>query len=339
METTFDLPKIRGKYRYNVDLSKTTWFGVGGPAQIVFLPKDADDLVHFLKNKPSDLEVTILGACSNIIVKDGGIEGVVIKLGREFAKISHANTDTNSDGSAKIQLNQKNTILADGDPRKAGRSECSVKKTINIGAANLCFNAALFTKINGLAGLEFMSSIPGNVGGAIAMNAGCYDSDISKTLILAKAIDFDGNVLEIDNADFGFKYRGNSLPKNLIFIEGIFKIEQSTSKEVGAKIAEFAAKREASQPIRQKTGGSTFKNPDQIESGGRSAWQLVDEAGCRGLKVGGAQISEKHCNFMINTGEAKAQDLIDLGNVVIDKVKGKTGIELRWEIKQIGKDA
>ncbi|MFT6105931.1 MAG: UDP-N-acetylmuramate dehydrogenase [Rickettsiales bacterium] len=301
METTHYLPKVRGKYRYNVDLSKTTWFGVGGPAQILFLPKDADDLVHFLKNKPNDLKVTILGASSNVIIKDGGIEGVVIKLGGEFAKFSH----------------QENEIT--------------------IGAGNLCFNAALYTKINGLAGLEFMSSIPGNVGGAIAMNAGCYDGDISKQLISATAIDFDGNVLEIANEDFGFKYRGNSLPKNLIFIKGVFSVEKSTTKEVGAKIADFAAKREASQPIRQKTGGSTFKNPDQIKSGGRSAWQIVDEAGCRGLKVGDAQVSEKHCNFMINTGDAKAQDLIDLGNLVIDKVKEKTGIELEWEIKRIGK--
>jgi UDP-N-acetylmuramate dehydrogenase len=336
METTFDLPKVRGKYRFNVDLSKTTWFRVGGKAQILFLPKDADDLSFFLKNKPGDLAVTILGACSNVIIKDGGIEGVVIKLGREFAKINHDDV-VNADMSAKIPDDKNSFISTGGVPRNAGSDTCRVKKTITIGAGNLCFNAALYTKINGLSGLEFLSSIPGNVGGAICMNAGCYDSDISKNIISATAIDFDGNILEISNKDFGFKYRGNSLPKNLIFVQGIFTIEQSTQKEVGAKIAEFAAKREASQPIRQKTGGSTFKNPDQEKSGGRSAWQLVDEAGCRGLKVGDAQVSEKHCNFMINIGEAKAQDLIDLGNLVIDKVKEKTGIELEWEIKRIGK--
>jgi UDP-N-acetylmuramate dehydrogenase len=302
METTFDLPKIRGKYRFNVDLSKTSWFRVGGKAQILFFPKDADDLEFFLKNKPSDLRITILGACSNVIIKDGGIEGMVIKLGGGFAKMSH----------------QKNIIT--------------------VGAANLCFNAALYTKIHGLSDLEFLSSIPGNVGGAIAMNAGCYGNDISKTLISAKAIDFEGNVFDIFNEDFGFKYRGNSLDKNLIFIEGSFEVGQSTLKEVGVKIADFAAKREASQPIRQKTGGSTFKNPDPEKSGGRSAWQLVAEAGCRGFKVGDAQMSEKHCNFMINIGEAKAQDLIDLGNLVIDKVKEKTGVVLEWEIKSIGKD-
>jgi UDP-N-acetylmuramate dehydrogenase len=297
-ESTFNLPKVRGTYRLNVDLSKTSWFRVGGPAQVLFLPKDLDDLAFFLKNKSSEIKVTILGACSNAIIRDEGIEGVVIKLGGGFNKISHQNN------------------------------------LLTIGGACLCSNAALYCKVNGLANLEFLTGIPGNAGGAIAMNAGCYDGDVASTLISATAIDFDGNILQLKNEDFGFKYRGNSLPKNLIFVEGVFKVENSTPEIVGKKIAEFNQKREAAQPIRSKTGGSTFKNP----AGDKKAWQLIDEAGCRGMKIGDAQVSEKHCNFMINTGNSKARDLIDLGNLVIDKVKEKSGVQLEWEIKIIGRD-
>lgn len=324
IQTSFELPKIRGKYRFNVDLSKTTWFRVGGPAQILFLPKDLDDLAFFLKNKPSDLPVTILGACSNVIIKDGGIEGVVIKLGGEFAKISHKKLGVSDVENPLFRGSVVERAQASAEPGGA---------LIQLGAGALCFNAALYTKINGLAGLEFLSSIPGNVGGAIRMNAGCYDGDIAGRLISAKAIDFEGNILEFSNEDFGFKYRGSSLPHNLIFVEGTFSCEKSTPSAVGAKIAQFAAKREETQPIRQKTGGSTFKNPE----GDKKAWQLIDEAGMRGFKIGGAQISEKHCNFMINTGDATAQDLIDLGNLAIDKVLQKTGVKLEWEIKRIGK--
>jgi UDP-N-acetylmuramate dehydrogenase len=295
-ETPFNLPKVRGTYRLNADLSKTNWFRVGGKAQVLFLPKDSSDLALFLQNKPSDLPITILGVGSNVIISDGGIGGVVIKLGGGFNKISHQNN------------------------------------LITIGGSCLCYNAALYCKLNGLVGLEFLTGIPGSVGGAIAMNAGCYDGDISQHLISASAIDFEGRVVQMTNQDFGFKYRGNSLAKNLIFIEGIFKTNQSTPELVGKKIAEFNKKREESQPIRSKTGGSTFKNP----SGDKKAWQLIDEAGCRGLKLGGAQISELHCNFMINFNEAKASDLIQLGNLVIDKVKAKSGITLEWEIKIIG---
>ncbi len=295
------LPKVRGTYRSNADLSKTSWFRVGGPAQILFLPKDPDDLVFFLKNKRSEIKVTILGACSNVIISDQGIEGVVIKLGGGFNKITHQNN------------------------------------LLTVGGACLCTNAALYSKINGLTNLEFLTGIPGNIGGAINMNAGCYDGDVASALVSATAIDFDGNILQLKNEDFGFKYRGhsllNSLAKNLIFIEGVFKVENATPEIVGKKIAEFNQKREAAQPIRSKTGGSTFKNP----TGDKKAWQLIDEAGCRGMKINDAQISEKHCNFMINLGNAKAQDLIDLGNLVIDKVKEKTGVQLEWEIKVIGK--
>lgn len=292
-----NLPKVKGSYRLNADLSKTSWFRVGGAAEVLFRPEDAQDLAEFLKNKDADLEITILGACSNVIIKDNGIEGVIIKLGSNFAKINHD------------------------------------KDIIKIGGGTLCSNAALYAKINGLGGVEFLTGIPGTIGGSINMNAGCYGSDISQILVSAKAIDFDGNLIEFNNEDFGFKYRGHQLPKNLIFIEGTFKTFPSNAEEIGKKIAEFNKKREESQPIRSKTGGSTFKNPPE-----KKAWELIDQAGCRGLKMGDAQMSEKHCNFMINNNNAKAADLIALGNKVIDLVKEKTGITLEWEIKRIGKD-
>lgn len=298
MVETINLPKVRGSYRFNVNLSKTNWFRVGGNAQVLFLPKDEDDLVSFLINYPNDLPITVLGVGSNVIIRDGGIDGVVIKMGGGFAKISH----------------QDNLV--------------------KIGGACLCANAALYSKINGLGGLEFLSTIPGSIGGAIMMNAGCYDGDVASVLVSAKAVDFSGKIIELQNSDFGFKYRGHSLGRNLIFIEGVFKFTSGSAEEIGKKIVEFNQKREATQPIRTKTGGSTFKNP----SGDKRAWQLIDEAGCRGLKVGDAIMSEKHCNFMINRGNATAKDLIDLGNEVIDRVFKKTGIKLEWEIKIIGKD-
>jgi len=298
IQTAFNLPKIRGTYRFNVDLSKTNWFRVGGRAQILFLPKDADDLIFFCKKRPQDLPITILGVGSNVIIRDGGIEGLVIKLGGGFN-----------------QINYQDDILA-------------------VGGACLCSNVTLYCKINGLTNLEFLTGIPGGIGGAIAMNAGCYGGDISQNLISATAIDFEGNVMELMGEDFGFKYRGSSLPKNLIFVEGKFKVSISDPKEVGEKIAQFNQKRELTQPIRNKTGGSTFKNP----AGHKKAWQLIDEAGCRGLKLGGAQMSEQHCNFMINFDNAKAQDLINLGDLVIDRVRDKSGIILEWEIKVIGRD-
>ncbi len=297
-ETLLNLPKIRGTYRFNADMSRTNWFRVGGKAQVLFLPKDLDDLIFFLINRPQNLAVNILGVGSNVIVRDGGVKGVVIKLGGSFTRINHQNN------------------------------------LVTIGGSCLCYNAAIYCRINGLSGLEFLAGIPGSVGGAVAMNAGCYNGDIASALVSATAIDFNGNILQLENKDFGFKYRGNSLKQDLIFIEGVFKAKKSTPEEVGHNIAGFNRKRELTQPIRTKTGGSTFKNP----AGDKKAWQLIDEAGCRGVKLGGAQISEQHCNFMINIGNATSKDLVDLGNLVIDKVKAKSGITLEWEIKMIGED-
>lgn len=297
-EIIYDLPKIRGRYRFNVNLSRTNWFRVGGKAQILFLPKDMDDLVYFLLNKSPDLPITILGVGSNTIIRDGGIEGAVIKLGGDFTKINHRGN------------------------------------LVNIGSSCLCYNAALYCKANGLVGLEFMAGVPGTVGGAMAMNAGCYNGEVAQVLVSATAVDYSGKIFYLQNADFGFKYRGTSLPRNLIFVEGVFRTEPGTTEEIAHRIAEFNRKRESTQPIRSKTGGSTFKNPP----GNKKAWQLIDEAGCRGMMVGDAMMSEQHCNFMINTGRATAKDLIELGNKVIDKVKEKTGVTLEWEIKIIGKD-
>lgn len=286
----FDLPKVRGTYRLNAELK--TWFDVGGPAEVMFRPSDIEDLSNFLKNRDKEIPLNIIGAGSNVIVSDEGVKGVVIRMPGEFAKISH-----------------------DGE-------------LIRAGAAALCGNVALYSKNAALSGLEFFSGVPGSVGGAIAMNAGCYGSDISQTLVEATALDFDGNIHNLKNSDFKFFYRGSEISKKFIFVEGIFKLTKSTSEEVGKKISELTLQRETAQPIRAKTGGSTFKNPPQ-----KRAWELIDEAGCRGKIIGDAQISEKHCNFMINRGTATAKDLITLGNEVKNLVKEKSGINLEWEIK------
>ncbi len=284
------LPSVRGVYRENAELKN--WFDVGGKAEILFRPADIDDLQDFLKKRPKEIPLHILGAASNVIINDQGVKGIVIRLPGEFAKINHNN------------------------------------ETIIAGAAALCGNVALYSKNVGLSGLEFLTGIPGSIGGAISMNAGCYGSDISQVLTSAKALDFMGNLIVLENSDFGFFYRGNKIAKNFLFIEASFKAVKSSVAAVAFKIAIFNQQREHSQPIRAKTGGSTFKNPQNLK-----AWQLIDQAGCRGLMEGDAQISEKHCNFIINRGKASAKNLIDLGNKVQKLVKEKTGIDLEWEIK------
>ncbi len=287
------LPKVRGVYRENVELK--TWFDVGGKAEILFRPADIADLQHFLQNCSKEIPINILGAASNVIIRDEGVKGVVIRLGGEFAK-------TSSDG-----------------------------EFIKVGAATLCGNVALFSKNEAIANLEFLSGIPGSIGGAIAMNGGCYGSDMSQILVSAKAIDFDGNLHELKNSDFGFYYRGNKISQNFIFVEALLKGKKSSTEAVAIKISELNQQREKAQPIRAKTGGSTFKNPE----GDKKAWQLIDEVGGRGMKNGDAQISEKHCNFMINQNNATAKELIDLGNKIKKMVKENSGVDLQWEIKII----
>ena len=293
------LPKCRGEYRENATLKN--WFDVGGKAEILFKPADINDLQDFLKACPKEIPITILGAASNIIIRDGGVEGVVIRLGGEFAKIS-------------VQ-----------------------DELITAGAAALCGNVALHSRNAALGGLEFLTGIPGSIGGAIAMNGGCYGSDMSQIVIMVRALDYQGNMHELKNEDFKFYYRGNKISANFIFVEAVLKGCKSSVEEVSQKIADLNKKREEAQPIRAKTGGSTFKNPANPDSAAK-AWQLIDVAGYRGAKVGDAQISEKHCNFMINTGKARALDLIELGDKAKKAVKEKTGVELEWEIKIIGKD-
>ena len=288
------LPQVRGSYRENADLSKMCWFGVGGIANVFYKPQDAEDLSFFLKNKPKDIPHFVLGVGSNILISDSGFKGVVIRLGREF-----------------------NYVKFEGDEVIAG-------------AATLDLNVAIASADNGYAGLEFLSGIPGTIGGALQMNAGAYGSEVKDILISAKAIDEDGNIIELKNHDFGFKYRGHNLNNPFIFTEATFQSNRGNAEEIKLKLNEIQEKRASTQPIRSKTGGSTFKNPDGIK-----AWELIDKAGCRGLKVGGAQVSEKHCNFFINTGDATAQDLEDLMNLVKKRVFETSGIMLHEEIKVI----
>ena len=289
------LPHVRGGYRENVNLAKINWFNVGGNAEVVFRPEDSQDLADFLKNKPDDIKVTVLGVGSNLLVRDGGINGVVIRLGRGFTKLE-------SDGERLIA-----------------------------GAGALSFNAATYAASSNIAGLEFLSGIPGTIGGALFMNAGAYGSDVSSVIESAEIIDEAGNINTVTPTDIGYVYRGNTLPHGVIFTKGVFRGTTGNREEIEDKIKEITHSRESTQPIKSRTSGSTFKNPD-----GKKAWELIDEAGCRGLKMGGAQVSEKHCNFFINTGNATSEDIENLGEEVRKRVKETSGVELQWEVKIIG---
>ena len=292
------IPEIRGRITYNADLKKTNWFQVGGSAEILFKPADLADLQFFLRNKPK-CDITILGVGSNIVVRDGGISGVVIKLGREFAGISHEG------------------------------------KTMLCGAAALDVNVAHYCQLNALAGLEFLSGIPGTIGGALAMNGGAYGRETADVLLAAQALDMDGNLHEFSVADLKYAYRkcGLLAEKPLIFTGAKLEIEQGDGAEIATRLAQIKAEREGSQPVRSRTGGSTFKNPPN-----EKAWQLIDAAGCRGLQIGGAQMSEMHCNFLINTGAATAADIENLVKEVQKRVKESSGIILEAELKFLGRN-
>lgn len=290
-----DLPKIKGSYRENYNLSNVTWFNVGGPADVLFKPLDVEDLSFFLKEKLPQVPYIILGVGSNLLVRDAGIRGVVIRLGREFATISH----------------DDNILIA--------------------GAGALDVNVSKYCAHHSLEGLEFLSGIPGVIGAALAMNAGAYGKETADCLIKAEAIDKNGNLVTLTNKDFGFKYRGNSLSNDLIFTKAYFQVQPGNKEEIEAKITQIQKQREESQPIKSRTGGSTFKNPLD-----RKAWELIDQAGCRGLRLGDAIISEKHCNFLINLSDATATELEDLGEMVRKKVFERFGVMLEWEIKIIG---
>ena len=294
------LPPVRGKLSENVPLAPYTWLRVGGPAEVFFMPKDEADLAHFLSSTPDHIPVTILGVASNTIIRDGGIKGVVVRLGPSFAKVS-------TDGL-----------------------------TLRAGTAALDNKVAKEAAKAGIVGLEFYAGIPGTIGGALRMNAGCYGTETKDVLVEAVALDRTGRRQVMPLSELGYSYRHSKAPNDLIFVEALFKGTADAPEAITARMAEITTRREESQPIRKKTGGSTFKNPDQVQSGGRGAWQVIDAAGGRGFKLGGAQMSEKHCNFMINTGDATAADLEALGETVIAKVKETQGVDLEWEVKRIG---
>ena len=303
---TEHLPPVRGRLVKGEALAPFTWFRVGGPADVLFLPADADDLAQFAQALHQTVPLTVLGVGSNTLVRDGGVAGVVVRLGRVFATV---------------------------EPRGEGR--------LFAGAAALDGQAAKVAAGAGIAGLEFYSGIPGTIGGALTMNAGCYGAETKDVLVEAYAINrYSGETITLSNAEMKFSYRhsrpgpGVSVRDGLIFTGALFQGRPDDPAAVKARMAEITARREASQPIREKTGGSTFRNPT-----GHSAWKLVDEAGWRGKPFGGAMFSPLHANFMINTGEATAADLEGLGEAVRADVAAKTGVALEWEIKRIGRRA
>jgi len=295
MYNDYKLPEVRGRYRYNANLGKMCWFGVGGNADVLFIPADASDLQKFLVEIDRNTPITIIGVGSNLLIRDGGIRGITIRLGAGFNYIDHN------------------------------------KEIVRAGAAVLDLHVAQYCLEQHIAGLEFLSGIPGTIGGAIYMNAGAYHDDISKILIEAIAINLKGELAILKNNKIGYAYRNNGLKEKWIFIEGIFQGKKGDYQTIEKDIKNIKENRIIAQPIKSKTGGSTFKNPE-----GLSAWRLIDEAGCRGLKVGGAKVSEQHCNFFINDGLATADDLEDLIHEVQNRVLSKTGILLALEIKIIG---
>lgn len=288
---------MRGEYRENFKLAPLTWFKVGGPADLLFKPADLEDLSYFLSHISKDIPIMTLGAGSNILIRDGGVDGVVIKLGRAFAEID-------------IMQNHQ----------------------IKIGAACLNYNVAQFCSQNSITGFEFLLGIPGSIGGGVAMNAGSYSGEFKDIIMSLEAIDRNGVIHNISHSEIGFKYRANSLPKDLIFTSVICKYTNGNNAAIKARMDEIMNHREASQPIKEKTCGSTFMNLEN-----EKVWQLIDKAGMRGASVGGAKMSEMHCNFLINTGSATANDLETLGELVKRKVLEDSGVELTWEVKRIGK--
>jgi UDP-N-acetylmuramate dehydrogenase len=289
-------PKLRGRLLPNQSLAELTWFRVGGPAQVLFMPEDEDDLAYLLANLAADIPVTVVGLGSNLIVRDSGVPGVVIRLGRGFSDI-------------KVE-----------------------GERVRCGAAVPDVRVARAAQEAGLAGLAFMRGIPGAVGGALRMNGGAYGRETKDALVEARALDRKGNVHVLSLADMGFTYRHSEVPHDWIFTEALFAGEPGDPKEILRQMEEVADYREKNQPIKERTGGSTFKNPP-----GSSAWQLIDAAGCRGFRVGGAKVSEMHCNFLVNDRQATGEDVERLGETVRARVKAASGVELQWEIIRVGR--
>jgi UDP-N-acetylmuramate dehydrogenase len=290
------VPKVRGRLTANAPIGPLTWFRVGGPAEVLFRPADTDDLAAFLAGLPEDVPVTVIGVGSNLLVRDGGISGVVVRLGRGFAAVEI-------------------------DEREVGA-----------GAGALDLNVALTAAEAGIAGLEFLSGIPGTIGGGFRTNAGAYGSEFKDVLIAAEAVDRRGTIHRVGVDDLGLSYRHSEILPDWIFTRAIFDRRDGDPAAIATRMSEIKASREASQPTRARTGGSTFANPP-----GHQAWRLIDDAGCRGLSRGGAMVSEKHTNFLINTGNATAADIEGLGEEVRRRVHETSGIALEWEIRRIGR--
>lgn len=288
------LQNIRGVLKENYSLANLTWFKVGGNADLFFKPADIDDLITFLKQYSGD--ITVLGAGSNVIIRDAGVQGVVIKLTQGFNDI----------------VIQDNRLV--------------------VGAGCLNYNVSKYCANSSISGFEFLVGIPGCIGGGVVMNAGSYGSEFKDIVQKIHIVDFDGHTKVIDAQDIEFKYRGTDLPSNIIITKVEFKITSGDAQEIKAKMADISQKRANTQPITEKTGGSTFANPD-----GAKAWQLVDKVGLRGFRMGGARISEQHCNFLINESGATASDIENLGEFAKKLVLEQEGIELKWEIKRIGR--
>jgi UDP-N-acetylmuramate dehydrogenase len=290
------LPPVRGRLTADAPIGHLTWFRVGGPADMLFRPADEPDLADFLAALPADIPVSVIGVGSNLLVRDGGISGVVIRLGRGFVDI------------------------------KTGVDE------VTAGAGALDANVALAAAEAGIAGLEFLSGVPGTIGGGFQTNAGAYGCEFKDVLVSADAVGRDGGVHRVTGAELGFSYRHCDAPRDWIFTGAIFRAIPGDRAAIALRMAEIHAARDAAQPIRARTGGSTFANPP-----GHQAWQLIDRAGCRGLARGGAMVSEKHANFLINTGQASAADIEALGEEVRRRVGDRFGIALEWEIRRIGR--
>ena len=290
------MPKVRGRLLPNQPLAELTWFRVGGPAQVLFMPEDEDDLAYVLANLPREIPVTAIGLGSNLIVRDGGVPGMVIRLGRGF-----------------------NDVTVEGDVR------------LRVGTAVPDVKVARAAQEAAISGLSFMRGIPGGIGGALRMNGGAYGRETKDALIEARGVDRSGRIHVFANGDMHYSYRHCGAPDDVIFTQALFQGSPGDPDAIAAEMDQITEAREATQPVKSRTGGSTFKNPP-----GHKAWQLIDAAGCRGLRIGDAQVSEMHCNFLINLGGANAGDIETLGETVRKRVKENSGVDLEWEIKRIG---
>ncbi len=306
-DVTFDnnliatLPPVRGTLEENGSLKKYTWFRTGGPAEVLYTPADLDDLMVFMRGKPENVPITVLGLGSNVLIRDGGIPGIVIRLNKQFAMIS---------------VREENLL---------------------VGGSALDNSVAAAARDAGLTGLEYLSGIPGTIGGAIRMNAGAFDQATENVVVYARLIDDRGELHIRTAQDLGFDYRTSSIPEGWIVVGAMLKGIRAPRGKIAQKMEEIRQYREDSQPMRTQTGGSTFRNPKSTDSAGRGAWEVINDAGCRGLKHGGAMISEKHCNFLINTGDASSSDIEELGEIVRKRVLSSTGVSLEWEIRRIGR--